>query len=340
MNNAERIAAVFQCPESFTPVPAMEWLVYYQQTITRWQGEGLPAEFAEFREMDRFSSADLNVTFGLTPVISQRVSPYKRYIKPGCGEPCFDGTFAGYESIMPDLYPEVPLSAEVLAKTERYRMDVDGIAYFEIEGFFWFPRDLFGIEEHLFAFHDEPELMHRINGDLLEFNIRAIKQIVAQFRPEYFTIAEDISFNLGSMISEEMFNEFLMPYYKLLFSEIKVLKIPVIVDTDGKVDSVIPWYLEAGADGFQPFERMAGIDVNALRRKFPEIVMIGGFDKMVLRKGHAAIDAEFRRISKAYKAGGYIPSMDHQTPPECSLENYKIYCDSLIKFVSDPECFS
>jgi len=35
--------------------------------------------------------------------------------------------------------------------------------------------------------------------------------------------------------------------------------------------------------------------------------------------------AEFERILPVMKQGGYIPSVDHQTPPEVSLKNYEIY---------------
>ncbi len=35
-----------------------------------------------------------------------------------------------------------------------------------------FPRTLLGIESHLYAFYDRPALMHRINSDLAEFNLK------------------------------------------------------------------------------------------------------------------------------------------------------------------------
>ena len=33
------------------------------------------------------------------------------------------------------------------------------------------------------------------------------------------------------------------------------------------------------------------------------------------------------------QSGGYIPSVDHQTPPEVSLENYKIYVKLFKEYV-------
>jgi len=40
--------------------------------------------------------------------------------------------------------------------------------------------------------------------------------------------------------------------------------------------------------------------------------------------------AEFERLLPVMKKGGFIPSVDHQTPPDVSLENYRCYV-SLLK---------
>jgi uroporphyrinogen-III decarboxylase len=98
-----------------------------------------------------------------------------------------------------------------------------------------------------------------------------------------------------------------------------------MIDTDGDLTSMIPWLLETGADGIYPMERQAGVDINDIRRQYPKLLMLGGFDKMVMAKGEAAIRAEFERIMPVMKSGGFIPSVDHQTPPGVSLEDYRLY---------------
>jgi hypothetical protein len=41
--------------------------------------------------------------------------------------------------------------------------------------------------------------------------------------------------------------------------------------------------------------------------------------------GEEAVRAEFERLVPLMKTGGFIPSVDHQTPPGVSLNNYRIY---------------
>ena len=54
---------------------------------------------------------------------------------------------------------------------------------------------------------------------------------------------------------------------------------------------------------------------------------------MVMNKGEAAIRGEFDRLALLARTGGFIPSVDHQTPPGVSLEEYRVYLRLLHEFV-------
>ena len=145
-------------------------------------------------------------------------------------------------------------------------------------------------------------------------------------------LAEDMSYNLGPMLSEEIFKEFIAPYYKQLFPALQSKGIKVIIDSDGDIAKMIPWLIEAGADGILPLERQAGVDVNVLTAQYPDFLFIGGYDKMVMKFGKDAMIKEFERILPAIQRGNYLPSVDHQTPPDVSLEDYKIYAGLLREY--------
>ena len=53
--------------------------------------------------------------------------------------------------------------------------------------------------------------------------------------------------------------------------------------------------------------------------------MLGHYDKMVMNRGEEAIRAEFERLRPVVRTGGYLPGVDHQTPPGVSLEEYLVY---------------
>jgi len=44
-----------------------------------------------------------------------------------------------------------------------------------------------------------------------------------------------------------------------------------------------------------------------------------------MNQGEPAMRAEFERLAGLMRTGGFIPSVDHQTPPGVSLEDYRVY---------------
>ncbi|MBC7185623.1 MAG: hypothetical protein H5U38_01170, partial [Calditrichaeota bacterium] len=97
---------------------------------------------------------------------------------------------------------------------------------------------------------------------------------------------------------------------------------------------LIPWLEEVGIEGIAPLERMAGVDVVKIRQRHPRFKLIGAFDKLVLDKGPEAIRAEFERLLPVMRQGGFIPSVDHQTPPHVSLQQYREYLSLLREYCS------
>ncbi len=63
--------------------------------------------------------------------------------------------------------------------------------------------------------------------------------------------------------------------------------------------------------------------------------MVGHFDKMTMNQGEAAMRAEFERLVPLMKTGGFIPSVDHQTPPGVSLEEYRVYLRLLKEYMDE-----
>jgi uroporphyrinogen-III decarboxylase len=178
--------------------------------------------------------------------------------------------------------------------------------------------------------------LHQINRDLLAFNLRVLDQMLAVCVPTFMTIAEDLSYNHGPMISQRTFEQFVAPYYRRLVPRLEERGIPLFMDTDGDVTLLVPWLEALGVQGVLPLERQAGVDGLKLRRQFPRLLMVGHFDKMTMTRGEAAMRAEFERLVPLMKTGGFIPSVDHQTPPGVSLEQYRVYLKLLAEYTGGP----
>jgi len=311
----------FQALMHFKPVdrlPLVEWAGWWDKTLERWHSEGLSADLNDRYEVCRHFGLDVYIQCGL---------PTRG---PGCPQAAGHGlglvaNMDDYEKVRPHLFPEPKVDETYWGRLAEQQQRGDIVIWFTFEGFFWFPRTLFGIEPHLYAFYDQPELMHRINSDLAEWQLKALDAICSVCSPDFMTFAEDMSYNHGPMLSKELFDEFLLPYYRSVTPRIRERGVLSIIDSDGDITVPAGWFEEAGLDGILPLERQAGVDVVAIRKVHPRMLFIGCYDKMVMNKGEAAMRAEFERLIPAAKQGGLIISCDHQTPPGVSYEDYKLY---------------
>jgi Uroporphyrinogen decarboxylase (URO-D) len=315
----------FNATLNFAPVdrlPIIEWAPYWNKTIERWENEGMPRGM-DNEAIQRHFGLDVILQNWVRPVVHEIKSPSQHGGAIISNEQDYDEMLErGMFSLTSDKY------RTFIKKWETWHHDrnrTDTITMLTLDGFFWFPRVLFGIEQHLFAFYDNPGLMHRINHDMCNFILQTIETICTIEKPDFMTLAEDMSYNNGPMLSEQLFDEFMLPYYDKVAPRLKELDIPLIVDSDGDITECAAWFQRAGADGILPLEKQAGVDINILQEKYPEMCWIGAYDKMVMNQGEAAIRTEFERLLPAAKQGGLIISCDHQTPPGVSLKQYQNY---------------
>ena len=205
-----------------------------------------------------------------------------------------------------------------------------------IEGFFWTPRELLGIEPHMYGFYDYPELIHNINEYMLKIYLEKLTMVLDVIPADVIYISEDLSGKNGPMISPEIFDEFIGSYYRRLIPVLKSKNVKhVFVDTDGDFRRLIPNFIAAGVEGFLPMDVNAGMDIVAVRKEFPNLKFIGGYNKLCIAEGRQAIDREFQRILPVIKQGGYIPGCDHQVAPSTSYEDYKYYISQLKRFSNE-----
>ncbi len=198
-------------------------------------------------------------------------------------------------------------------------------------------RSLMGCEEMCFKLYDEPELIHACMKTWFELADGVIAKHQQHVTINELFLAEDICYNGGPLFSPDMIREYFFPYYQQLIANIKARQngrsFVIQVDTDGDCRPVIPLYMSIGCTYFSPFEVAAGCDVVELRKKYPNLLMRGGFDKRILAAGKDAISREVERIMPFMKAqGGYIPTCDHGVPEEVSFENYMHYRELMKQF--------
>jgi len=315
----ERFSALMNF-QPFDRLPLLEWASWWDKTIARWHGEGLPPQLTDRYAICRH--------LGLEVYRQEWFPPYGNCPRGATREERQRGVLAqtgSYDRARTLMYPPPHIGPERWVDAVAEHKRGEAVIWFTLEGFFWFPRELLGVERHLYAFYDEAELLHRINADLTEWNLAMIDEICSFCDPDFMTFAEDMSYNHGSMLSKSLFDEFLSPYYAQILPALKERGIIALIDSDGDISTPAHWFKEAGLDGILPLERQSGVDIATLRRDHADMRFIGHFDKMTMHQGEQVMRAEFERLLPIAAQGGFIISCDHQTPPGVSYKDYALY---------------
>ena len=171
MNHVERFRSVM----NFKPVdrlPRWEWAMWWDETIERWHKEGLPADL-EFSDVFGISQY-----FGLDPYMQFWFSTTDDTIE--ATQHHTEGTVStmdDYLKLKPSFFPSHSKAIEGMAPWAQKQKEGNAVVWATLEGFFWFPRTLMDIEKLSYAYYDQPELVHAMNSDLLEFNLSLVEKM-------------------------------------------------------------------------------------------------------------------------------------------------------------------
>lgn len=201
-------------------------------------------------------------------------------------------------------------------------------------GVYGFARRMMGDEQLLYAMVDAPALVHDIMDSYTEMVIALWGRMVSETGFDLIEFWEDMASKNGSLISPAMFREFMLPNYQRVAAFAKEHGIEVIlVDSDGRIDDLVPLMMEGGVTAMYPFEAGAGCRIEDVRRRNPTMGVIGGLAKECMIQGKAAIDREMERARRLIALGRLIPGPDHFVQSDVSWENYRYFMEQLREVV-------
>ncbi len=324
-----------------------EW-GYWPETVVRWRQEGLPKGVEPWDDCgiihyirppiqrsvwppfevevleDDGDTLVLRDEAGIVRRESKYLSRLPQFLKfPVATRDDFEALKERLDPKTPGRYPE-----DWDAWVEEARKSPHLVCIGRREnGFFGWLRELMGLQGLLLTYVDEPELVH----DICRYHVTFLKGLYERALREapldFVFMWEDMAYKTGPLISPEFFRTFMLPYYREMVDFYRQMGARwIVVDSDGDITRLIPLFVQAGVDGLLPFEVAAGSDILAVREAFPRLRIIGGIDKRTLAQGPEHIDAELEgKLPALFRAGNYLPTLDHHVPPEVSYDNFRYY---------------
>jgi uroporphyrinogen decarboxylase len=194
-------------------------------------------------------------------------------------------------------------------------------------------RNWMGLENVSYVVYDDPawfEEMVSTVTDCIIGTLTPLLQTGVQF--DACGLWEDMCYRAGPLLSPKHFQQFLVPHYRRITDLLQQYGVDVVwVDCDGKIDALIPLWLEAGVNCMFPIEVGTWqADPLEFRKLYGrDLLMLGGFDKRILARSKDQIVEKVRRLTPLVEEGGYIGFCDHLVPPDVPLENYMFYLETV-----------
>jgi uroporphyrinogen decarboxylase len=195
--------------------------------------------------------------------------------------------------------------------------------------FYGWIRNWMGLEAVSLVVYDDPAWFEEMVTAVADCVIGVLQRVLATgARFDGCSLWEDMCYNAGPLLGPSQFKRYLVPHYRRLADLLHRHGVDVIwLDCDGKIDDLLPLWLDAGINCMIPIEVGTwGADPIRFRKQYGrELLMMGGFNKRILAREKSDIEAEVRRLAPLVEEGGYIPFCDHRVPPDVPLENHLHY---------------
>jgi hypothetical protein len=236
-----------------------------------------------------------------------------------------------------------PLQKWSAEKIEQHCKKFDNRSYplfMSLKSTWGFVRDIAGAENACTLLYDNPDLV----GEIIDWQHKIRKEflfpLVERLKPEIVQLSEDCCYNHGMLISPKHFERFCVPIYREISSLADSYGADMFaVDTDGKIDELVPMLDNCGANATYPVEAKSCNNLIDLRRKFPKFIFIGWLEKEVINQGNENLieDEIDSKVLPMLKRGRYFPNIDHSIQPLCTFKNMCRFMNHLHKTLNNPE---
>lgn len=196
-------------------------------------------------------------------------------------------------------------------------------------------RDMLGLVNMCYLMLDDEPLFDEIAETVSELIYQGIKTILET--GIHFDVAhfwEDICYKAGSLVNPRMFEAKFGSKYRRITSLLKSYGVKFVsLDCDGKIDDLLPIWLENGVNIMFPIEVGTWqASIQPWREKYgKELRGIGGVNKHIFAADYSVIDREIEHLRPLVALGGYIPCPDHLLPIDARWENVQYYCERMRK---------
>jgi hypothetical protein len=190
-----------------------------------------------------------------------------------------------------------------------------------------------GIEQFSYYLADCPAVISESLELQTVYSIELIKHVVESSCPSAVFLADDIAFKSGTICSLSWMRQEYFPRLKRVIDAWHRRGTKVLFHSDGNLMFILDDLIEAGIDGLNPIEVMAGMDVGEIHHRYPHLFMCGGIDVSQLLPFGTPQQVRDATIKAIEESGGRLMVGSSTEVHDCvPLENYLAMHETVLNY--------
>lgn len=156
-----------------------------------------------------------------------------------------------------------------------------------------------GLENMFKKFKRDMPFVHAVLEARTDWCLAIFKRAI-ELGAEVIVMGDDAAHRGGPMISPQLWRELVLPYHQRV---VKELTVPVIWHSDGRMERLLPYAVEAGFAGVHGLETLAGNRLDEIKRDYgDQLTLMGNFDVNLLFESN--LDLVRADVKRCYEQGG------------------------------------
>jgi uroporphyrinogen decarboxylase len=194
------------------------------------------------------------------------------------------------------------------------------------------PRDYMGYARLFMDLIDRPALVEGVVKKCVKHYIRVIER-AADLGVNIIFTGDDIADNRGPMFSPKIWERLFMPHYRRLVDAIHQVGLYHWKHSDGNMYLLLDSIVDAGSDGIDPIDPLAGMELSVVKARYGERVAIKGnvdqTELLLYGPPERVVEAVKSCIRDAGVGGGYVCSSSNSIHSGVDPELYRVMVDAI-----------
>jgi hypothetical protein len=135
-----------------------------------------------------------------------------------------------------------------------------------------------GLDNFCYYLADCPDIIDELLECWVLNTVTRIEHLPEDHGLDAVIVGDDIAFKSGPLLSPEWFEKHYFHRLARVLEAWHAKRIRVLFHSDGNLTPILGCLVEAGIDGLNPIEVLAGMDVSEIHSRYPDLWLVGGID--------------------------------------------------------------